>query len=79
MRPTLVTIGTRQIGDHQLNHGDEVPPGSLPPEVTDRMIDQKQLAEHPARRSLYKIFAPFSGATEREPLDAELTPFALPN
>jgi hypothetical protein len=77
MRPTLVAIGPQQIGDHQFHHGDEVPPDLLSQETIDNMIDQKTLAEYPQRRSLFALFAPFSGAKEREPLDAELIEFAL--
>jgi len=76
--PTLVFIGSRQVADHQFQHGDEVPPDLLSQEQIDQMLDQKVLAEIPQRRPLYRIFAPFSGAKEREPLDAELIEFALP-
>jgi hypothetical protein len=76
--PTLVFIGSRQVDDHQFHHGDEVPPDLLPQETIDQMLDQKVLAEIPQRRSLYRLFAPFSGCQEREPLDAELIEFALP-
>jgi hypothetical protein len=75
--PTLVFIGPRQVGDQQFQHGDEVPPDLLSQEQINRMLDQKVLAEIPQRRSLFALFAPFSGAKEREPLDAELTEFAL--
>jgi hypothetical protein len=77
--PTLVFIGPRMINDQQFFHGDEVPPDLLPQEQIDQMLDQKVLAEITQRRPLYRLFAPFSGAKEREPLDAELTPFALPH
>jgi hypothetical protein len=76
--PTLVFIGPRQIGDRQFHHGDELPDGILSQEQIDRMLDQKLLAEVRERRSLHKLFSVFSGAKETEPLDAELTGFALP-
>lgn len=79
MNPTLVILGAREINGTLFHHGDEVPPDLLPQEVTDRMLDQKVLAEYPERRSLYKLFAPFSGAKETEQPHAELTQFALPN
>jgi hypothetical protein len=77
LTPTLVCIGPGQIGDRQFHHGEELPDGSLAQDEIDKMIDQKMLMEVPQRRSLYRLFAPFTGAKEREPLDAELTPFAL--
>jgi hypothetical protein len=58
-------------------HGDELPPGLLSQDAIGKMLDQKMLLEIPQRRSLFALFAPFSGAKEREPLDAELTGFAL--
>jgi hypothetical protein len=76
--PTLVFIGPRLIGETQFYHGDELPPDLLSQEQIDKLLDLRWLAEVPQRRPLYRIFAPFSGAQEREPLDAELTPFALP-
>jgi hypothetical protein len=76
--PTLVCIGPREINGVQFHHGDELPPGLLPQEQIDKLLDQKVLAEIPQRRSLHRIFSAFSGAKEREPLDSELTEFALP-
>ena len=76
MKPTLVCIGPRLI-DRQYQHGEEVPPDLLDQQIIDRMLDQKVLAEIPQRRSLYRLFAPFSGCKETEPLDAELTAFGL--
>jgi hypothetical protein len=78
MRPTLVTIGPREINGTLYCHGDELPPDLLPQETIDRMLDQKLLAEYPQRRSLYRLFSMFSGSAEREPPDPELEEFALP-
>jgi hypothetical protein len=79
MRPTLVIIGPRMIGERQLHHGDELPDGLLSQEQVDKMLDEKLLAEIPERRSLYKIFAAFSGVKQKQQLDAEeLCQFELP-
>jgi hypothetical protein len=74
---TFVVIGPRHIKGVQFHHGDELPPGLLSTREIEKMLDQKLLAEYRQRRSLYRLFAPFSGAKEREPLDDELTEFAL--
>ncbi len=76
---TLVILGPREINGTFYAHGDELPPGLLPDEAIDWWLDRKWLAEYPERRSLYRIFSLFSGAKEREQLDAEeLSQFALP-
>jgi hypothetical protein len=77
MKPTIVCIGTRDINGTRVEHGEELPPDLLPQETIDKMLDQKILAEICERRSLYRLFASFSGSQEREPLDAELTQFTL--
>jgi hypothetical protein len=77
LNATLVFIRHHQIGARQFFHGEELPLNLLSQEQIDKMIDQKTLAEYPERRSLYKLFSAFSGAKEREPLDAELTPLTL--
>jgi hypothetical protein len=80
MNPTLVLIGHREINGQQFQHGDELPPDLLPPEVVDWWLDHKWLEEYPERRSLYRIFSVFSGAKEQEQLDdGEMTALALPN
>ena len=78
MRPTLVFNGPREIKGTTYSHGAELPPGILTPEQINKLLDRKSLFEIPQRRSLYRLFAAFSGCKEREPLDAELTDFALP-
>jgi hypothetical protein len=78
MRPTLVFIRHSEINGRLFSHDSELPDDVLTQEQIDRMLDQKLLAEYPQRRSLYRLFAPFSGAKEREPLDAELVEYALP-
>jgi hypothetical protein len=78
MRPTLVFIGPRQIGDRQFSHGEELPDDLLSQEQIDEMLDQRLLANYPERRSLYRIFAVFSGYNERQPLQQqELESYAL--
>jgi len=77
---TLVFLGARKINDRLFHHGDEVPPGLLPPETVNQWLDQKWLAEYDfsERRSLYRLFASFSGCKEQEPLTkAELAAYAL--
>ena len=39
--------------------------------MIDKLLDQKSLAEYRERRSLYRIFAPFSGAEEKGETFAE--------
>lgn len=73
---TLIAIRHCQIGDRNFAHGEELPPGLLPREVVDRWLDEGSLKEYDTaeRRSLYRLFAPFSGVKEREPLSRnELT------
>jgi hypothetical protein len=77
-RPTLVFNGPREINGTTYSHGAELPPGILTPEQIDQLLDQKLLAEIPQRRSLHRLFSVFSGCKEREPLDAEIADFALP-
>ena len=77
---TLVVLGTREVNNRRLAHGDELPPNLLPPEVVDWWLDHKWLVEYESseHRSLYRIFAPFSGAKEREHLTTdELRELAL--
>jgi len=78
---TIVAVGHRQFGDRQFHHGEEIPPGLLPQEVTDWHIDRKELQELDSaeRRSLYRLFHAFSDCGETEPLTPEeLTAYALP-
>jgi hypothetical protein len=80
MRPALVFIRAHQIDGHQFFHGDELPPGLLPPETINQWLDNKWLAEHDAseRRGLYRLFSPFSGCKEQEQFaKEELRQFAL--
>ena len=71
---TLVFIRAHYVNG-KLAHrfGDEVPPGLFPQKTVDEALDQKWLAELDStqRRSLYKIFAPFSGCKECEHLSTK--------
>jgi hypothetical protein len=78
---TLVVIGTHDIAGVRYHHGEELPPDLLPRETVDQWLDRKWLAEYDSayRRSLYRLFAPFSGCEEQEQLTKEeLTAYALP-
>lgn len=59
---TLVTIGYREIGDRQFQHGAEIPAGLLPRAQIDRLVDEGKAVEldQDERQSLYKIFHHFS-------------------
>jgi hypothetical protein len=67
---TLVARGMRTIDGKRYAHGAEIPPGLLPAEAVDWMLDNRELTECDAseRRSLYRLFASFSGCTETESL-----------
>jgi hypothetical protein len=81
MRPTLVAIRTLNLGDHVFHHGDEIIPGLLDNETIDKLIDQKRIREYHSadRRSLFRLFSPFSGCDQREQLThEELDTLALP-
>jgi hypothetical protein len=67
---TLVVLSHRQIGERRFLHGDELPPDLLPREAIDLHLDRRELAEYDSadRRSLYRLFAPFSACTEAESL-----------
>ena len=78
---TLVAFRHLEIGGHVFAHGAEIIPGLLTKEAADKLIDADQLREYDSRdrRSLYRIFSPFSGCAERELLDkAELTELCFP-
>ena len=76
--PTIVSIRLRQIGDRQFHHGEEIPPDTLEGELLDYWLDHKWTMEVPDRRSLYRLFAPFSACKEREQLSQnELALFAV--
>lgn len=78
---TLILIGTHDIDGRRYNHGEELPPDLLPRETVDQWLDRKWLVEYDTayRRSIYRLFAPFSGAKESEPLTPEETKaYALP-
>jgi hypothetical protein len=79
---TLIAIGHLEIiGGHVFAHGTEIMPGLAPKDAIERLIDQGSVREYDSRnrRSLYRIFSKFSGCEEHEPLDEELTPYALPS
>jgi hypothetical protein len=78
---TLVVLGHLQVGDQLFKHGEELPPDLLPVEAINLHLDHRQLVEYDSneRRSLYRLFAPFSGAKEQEQLaKEELTAYTLP-
>jgi hypothetical protein len=70
---TLVFIRHGQVGSTQFQHGEELPPGLLPREIIGHWLDEHWLVELDStqRRSLYRIFAPFSGCKECEQLSAK--------
>jgi hypothetical protein len=80
MSATLVANGHRQFQDRHFVHGDEIEPGLLGQAVANWWQDHGWAREYGAdqRRSLYRLFAPFSGCKEKEPLTRELTAYALP-
>jgi hypothetical protein len=71
VRPTLVFIRHGQIGSRVFQHGDELPPDIISQETIAKWLDQKWIYEDSERRSLYRIFAPFSGSKESEELTGE--------
>ncbi len=73
MMKTLVLLGHHEIGGQQFHHGDELPPNTLPAETVDSWIDRKWLMELDSveRRSLFRLFAPFSRSKETEELTEE--------
>jgi hypothetical protein len=78
---TIVALGHKKFGDQSFAHGEEIPPDLLSAEQADWEFDHKSLVEYDPdeRRSLYRLFAPFSGAKEKQQLDREeLAEFALP-
>jgi hypothetical protein len=82
MRPTLVAIRTLNFGDHVFHHGDEIIPDLFDEQTVNRLIDQKRVKEYDTRdrRSLYRLFSPFSGCDQREQLtQEELDTLALPD
>jgi hypothetical protein len=66
--PTLVSINHRQLGDRHFYHGEEIEPDLLEGQLLDWWIDHGWCREAPERRSLYRLFSPFSGCKESEPL-----------
>jgi hypothetical protein len=82
MRPTLVFIRAQYVDGH-LRHWpqSEVPPNLLSDQQIDLMLDRGELAEVDAsqRRSLYRTFFRFTGATPEQPMTREqLEQFSLP-
>jgi hypothetical protein len=76
---TLIARGYREFAGQAYHHGSEIPPGVLPPEIVANWLDWRWCDELDAaeRRSLHRLFFPFSGSTETEPLDDELKRFAI--
>ena len=70
MRPTLVAISHREINGRLFHHGSEIPEGLISGDLLDQWLDKGWAREMPERRSLYRLFATFSGCTEREHLGA---------
>jgi hypothetical protein len=69
MRPTLIFIRAHyENGSLIHSHGDECPPNLFSQGTINRALDEGYLAECAERRSLYRLFAKFSGCKEREPL-----------
>ena len=70
---TLVARSHRTIDGKQYPHGSEIPPGMLPDEAVDWMLDNCELEEYDSseRRSLYRLFAHFSACKETESLTQE--------
>ena len=76
--PTLVFIRHGEIGNRHFQHGEELPPELLPPEVVDHWLDEGWLKAYDERRSLYRLLHRFSGAKEEEHLTtAELTAYTI--
>ena len=77
---TLVSNGTNEINGRRFNHGEELPPDLLSRETVDQWLDRRWLHEYNTadRRSLYRLFAPFSGCSQTEPLTREELAFILP-
>jgi hypothetical protein len=78
---TLVFVRYGQVGKQRFDFGEELPPNLIPREVIDRWLDSKFLIELDSRErvSLYRVFSPLSGCTEREPLTREeIDEFCLP-
>jgi len=77
---TLVFVRHTEIGSHQFQHGAELPPDLLSPEIIDRWLDEGRLKAYDSaeRRSLYRLLPCFSGVKERETLaQNELASYAI--
>ena len=77
---TLIAIRHLEIQGHVFAHGVEIMPGLLTHETTNKLLDDGWLKEYDSaeRRSVYRLFAPFSGCKERQELTAsELTSYTL--
>jgi hypothetical protein len=70
---TIIARSGRRIGGELYPHGAEIPPGSLSDGAIDSMIDNGELIEYDSadRRSLYRLFTPFSNCAEQELLTQE--------
>ena len=78
---TLIAIRHLEIDGRVIAHGTELKPGLLAKATVDKLLDQGSLKEYDSadRRSLHRLFAPFSGCEEREQLTKdELTELSLP-
>ena len=73
---TLIAIRHLEIDGHVFAHGTEIMPGLLRKETVAKLLDQGRIQERP-RRSLYRLLHQFSGCTETEPLDDELTSYTV--
>jgi hypothetical protein len=70
-RPALVAIRHFETGGQVFVHGAEIIPSLLAKATVNQLLDQGILCEYPERRSLYRIFAAFSGCNETEQLDRQ--------
>ena len=70
---TIVNSTRHGQRDKRFGHGDEIPPNLLSPEELAARLDNGEAIEYDSRdrRSLYRLFAPFSGCTEQESLTRE--------
>jgi len=78
MRPTLIAFQHFEIDGHVFRHAQEIMPALIDEKKLDKLLDQGRVRECPERRSLYRIFHVFNDCSETEPLDEELSQFALP-
>ena len=76
---TIVANGPQTLSGRRFAHGEEIPATELSDELLDYWLDHKLAIEIESddRRSLHRLFSPFSGTDETETLDRELAQYAL--